>query len=792
MINILTGISKANNYLLKEPNIDAALNACIASLGECINIDRCYIFKNKTIENILRLYYVYEWCNIGVDEYLGNPELNGHSYDAFPGLLETLIQDLPLYGVVSESENEFFKEVMQMQGIVSYLFTPIFSDGDFWGWIGFDDCKNERQWKTEEVFALHTVAKNIGIRLNQDKTLSKLEATLDEMDFYMKSSKQAKWEWDIITNEVKFSYNWFGMIGFSAIELEHHYDTWRSRVHPEDFEITELKLKLYIEGKSNEYEGIYRLQHREGHYIWVKYSGLKIYNTQGQTVKVVGTHLNVTELKEKELLLAQQRNEYDHLVNNLAEIIFKINTNGTFKFLNEQWKKVTGFNISESLETNIFDYFEPNEKQILKVFLSEGHKENKSIEIPIVTKKGTKLWVLLLLSAQTDIHSEMDVLIGSITNINDKIEIKNKLTVSEQQYKFIAENTSDLIMQHQTDGKMTYISSSVKEILGYDPKFLIGKDPYDFIHPNDIPTIKKQHHNILELKKEILTLRFKNVKNQYTWLETYAKLIIDNSDNIIGIQTSSRDITDRIKAQEEMKQAFEKERELNELKSGFVSMASHQFRTPLTVIYSNIELLEYKVNCLDFKIKNDIAIVSQRIISEVDRMTELMNNILIFGTYESGDIKKITKEIDFNLFLKHIIKTYFSNERDGRQIKLTSIGIQKKVVSDEQLLIHIITNIVSNAFKYSPLAPSPKLIVEYFQNEVVIAVEDFGIGIPKSDMQHLFRSFYRASNTNTFKGSGLGLVIAKQFTELLQGKIIIKSQENKGTKVTLIFPYEQN
>ena len=90
-----------------------------------------------------------------------------------------------------------------MQGIQSYLFTPIFSNDRFWGWIGFDDCETERIWQEEEVNALHTVARNIGIRLNQDKVLSKLETTLDELNFYMKSSSQAKWEWNLDLTDLK-------------------------------------------------------------------------------------------------------------------------------------------------------------------------------------------------------------------------------------------------------------------------------------------------------------------------------------------------------------------------------------------------------------------------------------------------------------------------------------------------------------------------------------------------------------------------------------------------------------
>lgn len=191
------------------------------------------------------------------------------------------------------------------------------------------------------------------------------------------------------------------------------------------------------------------------------------------------------------------------------------------------------------------------------------------------------------------------IFIGSITDINETVKFKTRLEISEQKYRFIADNTSDFIMQHQNDGIITYVSNAAEKITGYSISELINKDPYEFFHPEDIERVKKQHLNILENKHEIITFRFKKKNGTYIWLETYSKTILDKRKNIIGIQTSSRDITKRVKDKENIQKALKKEKELNELKSGFVTMASHQFRTPLSVIYSNTELLNYKIETLE-------------------------------------------------------------------------------------------------------------------------------------------------------------------------------------------------
>lgn len=666
MKNLLFGISNANNHLLKEISIDDALNLCIAAIGTSQNIDRCYIFQNEIDNEELKLYYTYEWCNEGIDPYIGNPDLNGLSYELFPGLYETLIKDKPLYGLVKESNDAVFRETMEMQGIKSYLFTPIFSENKFWGWIGYDDCKTERKWIDEEVYALHTVAKNIGIRLNQDKTNAKLEAHLKQFDFYLKGSNQGMWELDIITNHTVFSYNWAGMLGYNLDEIQKNVEFWRSLVHPDEINQIELNLKNYILGKTDSYNGIVRMKHKNGHYVWIKYSGLVIKNIIGNPIKVIGTHIDISEIKEKE----------------------------------------------------------------------------------------------------------------------------RQLELSEEKFRFITENTTDLITQHNNDGTFSYVSNSSKDIIGYNPEELIQRSPYDFIHPDDLHKIQKVHKDIArELKTKPLIFRFRKKDNSYIWMESIAKVILSNKHQIIGMQSSSRDISEMVQAAEEMKLNLLKEKELNELKSKFVSMASHQFRTPLTIIYSNAELIEIKSK-IKGKNSDGFDLITNRIKNEVDRLTQLMNNILIFGKYELEETKKDAKKIDFDNFVKKIIDTYFNNELDGRKIGITIVGKKQQIITDESLLIHIITNLVSNAFKYSTNKKEPELLITYLDTKIQIEVVDFGIGIPSGEIQYLFTSFFRATNTSTIVGSGLGLTIVKQFSDLLNGKLSIKSKENFGTTITLILPYE--
>jgi signal transduction histidine kinase len=300
--------------------------------------------------------------------------------------------------------------------------------------------------------------------------------------------------------------------------------------------------------------------------------------------------------------------------------------------------------------------------------------------------------------------------------------------------------------------------------------------------------MSEKYTNILNLKNEAVTFRFLKKNQEYIWFETSVKIIEDASKKVIGVQTSSRDVTQRLKDQEEVKRAIEKQRELNDLKSGFVTMASHQFRTPLSVIYSNIELLHLKMN--KQVNKEDVQTITSRITSEVDRMTELMNNILIFGENESNNLRIDIKKLHFSDFIEKLIETYFNNEKDGRKLMLEITGTEREIETDERLLIHILTNLISNAFKYSKDCSNPELKINFMENGYKIEVVDYGIGILPEENKHMFKSFFRGSNTANIKGSGLGLIVAKQFTELLNGVISINSSD-ENTIVELEFPYAQ-
>lgn len=244
-------------------------------------------------------------------------------------------------------------------------------------------------------------------------------------------------------------------------------------------------------------------------------------------------------------------------------------------------------------------------------------------------------------------------------------------------------------------------------------------------------------------------------------------------------------ITELEKTKEEINAALEKEKELNDLKSRFVSMASHEFRTPLSTILSSVSLVS-KYNTPDTEEKKQKHI--SRIKSSVSHLTDLLNDFLSIGKLEEGVIAFTPSDFDIEDYSKEVIAEIYPVSKEGQKILYTNKGKEKTVYLDPKLYRNILINLLSNAIKFSP--ENSEICVESHvdKNKIELNVTDCGIGISKEDQQHLFERFFRAQNATNIQGTGLGLNIVAKYVELMNGKITFKSELNKGTTFTIKFP----
>jgi PAS domain S-box-containing protein len=290
----------------------------------------------------------------------------------------------------------------------------------------------------------------------------------------------------------------------------------------------------------------------------------------------------------------------------------------------------------------------------------------------------------------------------------------------------------------------------------------------------DITQRKKIEQNLLNKQREL-----EKVTNDIRKLNTELELRVDERTHILKEALQKLE-----QSQHELNEALDKERQLNEIKSRFVSMASHEFRTPLSTVLSSASLLSKYVK-EDEQDKRERHI--NRIKDSVKHLNDILEDFLSLGRLDEGriaafplefNIKETINETiaDFKLLMKP--GQYFNNTFEGAEI----------LYADKKLFKNILINLVSNAIKFSGEEAAIELGTSVNGDLAVLTIADKGIGISKEDQKHLFSSFFRGSNANNIQGTGLGLHIVKRYIDLMNGTVHLQSEQGKGTSVTISFP----
>jgi PAS domain S-box-containing protein len=247
------------------------------------------------------------------------------------------------------------------------------------------------------------------------------------------------------------------------------------------------------------------------------------------------------------------------------------------------------------------------------------------------------------------------------------------------------------------------------------------------------------------------------------------------------------EVFERKKAEEEARKSLERERELNDLKTKFVSVASHEFRTPLSAVLSSAALIS-QYNARGEREKLDKHV--QRIKSSVNHLTTILNDFLSLGKLEEGVLDVVQDVINVKEFTEGVREELTPTLKSGQRLITRYDRDVIEIISDSRILRNILFNLVSNASKYSPVDKEIVIAFASTGENFTFSVIDQGIGIPLDDQRHLFERFFRASNAGNEQGTGLGLNIVKRYVELLGGTITCRSKYLHGSTFEVIVPHQ--
>ena len=385
--------------------------------------------------------------------------------------------------------------------------------------------------------------------------------------------------------------------------------------------------------------------------------------------------------------------------------------------------------------------------------------------------------------------------VAFVTDITEQVNARKIVAEKEAWFRNMADNSPVMIWVAGPDKNCTYFNNTWLAFTGRTLEQELRNGWIEGVHPGDTETFLAEFHNAFHYQQPFLIeYRLRRNDGQYRWIQDVGKPTFSGDGVFTGYIGSCSEIHKQRRMKEELEyqvsqrtsellDALRREKEMNELKSKFVSMASHEFRTPLSIVLSSTLLIEqYSSGLVDSKVEKHL----NKIKSSVNNLTSILNDFLSLDKLEQGTTDLEIEVFDISDFMRTVVEEVQVLRKNGQQIKVGHTG-DPVTVLDQKKLRYIMTNLVSNALKYSPEDGKIELFTEHDDRSLKITLRDNGIGIPEQEQEKMFTKFFRAKNTGGIHGTGLGLTIVKRYVELMNGNVNFTSRENQGTTFTIEF-----
>lgn len=492
---------------------------------------------------------------------------------------------------------------------------------------------------------------------------------------------------------------------------------------------------------------------------------------------------------------------YRVFIEKMREGAVTLNPHGVILYSNSRFASMLNLPLAKIIGSYLKNYIETSSREKFETLFEKGWKKECKGEINLSTERGKLIPVLLsLTSLELDEGIALSVIITDLTdqkNIEKELRENNKLLeaakafteqlnnelesrvhertrellTSREHFKFLADTIPVIVWTATTDGNYDYYNRQWYNYTGLSFEESKGKGWQSVIHPEDLPeTIVEWQTSIREgvpFKRED---RKRSKGGLYRWHLAHALPFKDTDGKILAWFGVCTDIEDQKKDMEK--------------KDEFISMASHELKTPVTSLKVFTEILlmdaENKAN------KKELSML-EKMDKQINKLTRLIGDLLDVSKANSGQLNYDYEKTDFNDLVKDSVNILQLTTTHKLELDLLPT---EYVIADKNRLSQVITNLVSNAIKYSPNADKVVIYTEKTKDEIKLCVQDFGIGIPLPEQPKLFSRFFRVSE-NTYPGLGLGLYICKEIIKRHSGLMSFKSEAGKGSTFCFSIPFQK-
>jgi PAS domain S-box-containing protein len=521
---------------------------------------------------------------------------------------------------------------------------------------------------------------------------------------------------------------------------------------------------------------------------WFEKFKYPILNNEGKVIGVSGYSIDITDRKKTEFQLKMQNAAFESF--SLAMMI--TNLDGVIQWVNPAFCNLTGYNFDEiigqkpSIVKSEFysqEFYQSLWEHLLTGKVWTGELMNKR-------KDGTLYFEEETITPVFDECGVISRFIALKIDITHRKEMEEALRLSEERWQFALEGLGDGVWDWNIITNNVFFSPQWKAMLGYGIEE-ITNDLAEWelrVHPNDLQRCTEDiqaHFNKLTTLY-INEHRMLCKDGSYKWILDRGKVVEWTTDSkpVRMIGTHS-DITQSKLLQEKLMHAIEKEKDLNDMKTRFVATASHEFRTPLaSILIITDTLLEYWKRLAENQISERLFKIKEQTI----HLSNVVNNVLQLSKIQQGKLAFDPLPNDLVSLIRVTIDSFSSDPMAVERIHFQSEVSEIWMNLDRGLMTQVMNNLISNALKYSPWNSTIEISLKKLKNFITVHVKDHGIGIPQEEQKHLFKPFFRASNTRMIQGNGLGLNIVRESVRMHNGDITFESNEGNGTLFTITLP----
>lgn len=750
--SLLEAVACCSVTLLRSSNLMEALDRSFSVIGRAASVDRIYYFENSLESNsdeVLTSQRI-EWAKEQIEPQIDNPDLQNIPLKIFSGLKETLENGDTFSAIVSRLDDKPLRELLQQQQIATVLMLPLMVNNRFHGFIGFDDCKNERDWTVSELSALQILTSHVSHLIEKNEAKELVNRTY-------RHARIGTWSLNLQNGEYYLS----------PILKEIFEVPQNSNINREDIKRRFLTDKVHeqIEAAianaiktAQPYTIEFQIKTRRGESKWIRDTGSVEYKS-GKPVRVFGTVQDIDEKKRAEVESERNKKLLDAITDQAQVAIVVRDSDGKHLFVNKQWQKIFGMQNRNVIGKTVYDLFDRSiadsitakDKTVLesdqqmhfeeRIFSADGPKYHMVNKFPIWGIPG------------------VEKALGAIgTDISDVKKTEARLQNAEQKLRDVVEHSTNLFYSHDADHNMVYVSPQADHFFGCDPeKAKIKWTEFLTDHPVNKKGVNTTNRAIRTGKPQpAYQLQLRKSTGETIWVEVNEAPLVKNGETVL-ITGSLTDITDRKKAEYETRKSLkEKETLLAEI--------HHRVKNNLAVVASMMQLQA---------MESDSAELQEQLIQSVMRIKSMAN--IHEHLYQNETFSRLDFGANLESLVNDIIDTMQYSTKISLRFVCDDIFLNINQAIPASLIVNeVITNIIKHGFRG---LKSGEIIIKLKRTGEMtqLDIEDDGHGFPDT---------FDPEETST-----LGMQLIKTLTYQMRGEYSYQNLES-GLRFSIIFKTE--